>query len=178
MHSAKEDAQCPRPGPIPNLLAVFSHAARTFVQVGELANFSCGVSVDCGVGRSDAGLVSAERSRRALTSFRFGVAERVLSASSPPIWIFPACRSCRRCCRPGRAPKMHLRMPDATGPAKQFQSTRAASCCLRISWRYRTCQRRALEGPVDARTGSIAPFRPCAGHFRYSSSCGHVAAPQ
>jgi hypothetical protein len=24
---------------------------------------------------------------------------------------------------------MHLRTPNATGPAKQFQSTRAASCC-------------------------------------------------
>src|ERR1035437_125683 len=84
MHSAKEDAQGPRPGPTPNLLAVFSHAARTFVHVGELANFSCGVSVDCGLGGSDADLVGAERSRRALTSFRFGVAARGLSTSSSP----------------------------------------------------------------------------------------------
>src|SRR5665213_2414437 len=71
----------PRPGPTPNLLAVFSHAARTFVHVGELANFSCGVSVDCGLGGSDADLVSAERLRRALTSFRFGVAAGGLSTS-------------------------------------------------------------------------------------------------
>jgi len=84
MHSAKEDAQCPRPGATPNLLAVFSHAARTLLQVGELANFCCGVSVDGGLAGSDADLVRAERSRRALTSFRFGVAERGLSMSSPP----------------------------------------------------------------------------------------------
>jgi hypothetical protein len=61
MHSAKEDAQCPWPGLIPNLLAVFSHAALTFEHVGASANFACGVSVDCGLGDSDADLIGAER---------------------------------------------------------------------------------------------------------------------
>src|SRR5664279_4621841 len=88
MHSAKEDAQCPPPGLTPNLLPVFSHAARTFEQVGELANFSCGVSVDCGLDGSVADLVRAERSRRALVSFRCGVTARGLSTSSPPDMVF------------------------------------------------------------------------------------------
>src|SRR5665213_1014545 len=80
MHSAKEDGQCP--APIPNFLAVFSHATRTFVHVGELANVACGVSVDFGLAGSDAALVRSGRSCRALSSFRFGVAARGLSA--PP----------------------------------------------------------------------------------------------
>jgi hypothetical protein len=39
----------------------------------------------------------------------------------------PACRWYRQCCRPERASKTHLRMPNAIGPARQFQSTRATS---------------------------------------------------
>ena len=47
----------------------------------------------------------------------------------PPTWICPACRCCHRCYRPERAPKMHLRKPNAIGLARQFQSTRATSYC-------------------------------------------------
>jgi hypothetical protein len=69
MHSAKEDGQCALPNP--NLLAVFSHAALTFEQVGELANLVCGVSVDRGLSGSIADLGRSGRSRSALSSFRF-----------------------------------------------------------------------------------------------------------
>ena len=46
----------------------------------------------------------------------------------PPIWICPAGRWYRQCYRPGRAPKIHLGMPNAIGQARQFRWTRAASC--------------------------------------------------
>ena len=158
MHSAKEDAQCPRPGPIPNLLAVFSHAARTFVHVGELANFSCAVSVDCGLGRSDADLVGAERSRRALTSFRFGVAARGLSTSSPPDMDLS--------CLPIVPPVLPAwaSAEDAFANARCDRASKAIpidACRIILppgSWRYRTCQIGALEGPVCVRSGSNTDF--------------------
>jgi hypothetical protein len=67
-----------------NLLRDCSQASRLFVQVGELLSLVIADSVDCGLAGFDADLVRAERSRWALTSFRFGVAARGLSASSPP----------------------------------------------------------------------------------------------
>jgi hypothetical protein len=67
----------------------------------------------------------------------------------PPIWIYPDCQLCRQCYLLGRAPKIHLRKPNATRLAKQFQSTRATSYCPQTSWRHRTGKIGALEGPVD-----------------------------
>ena len=140
MHSAKEDAQCPRPGWTPNLLAVFSHAARTFEHVGELANFSCGVSVDCGLGDTAADLAGAERLCRALVSFRFGVAARGLSTSSPPDMDFS--------CLPMTPPVLPAwaSAEDAFANAKCDRASKAIPIEARriilpqSSWRYCTCQ--------------------------------------
>jgi hypothetical protein len=83
------------------------------------------------------------------------------SLSHPPIWICPACRWYRQCCRPERVPKMHLRKPNAIGLAKQFQSTRAASYCPPDSRPHRTGQIGVLKGPVEVRSGSICDEVVC-----------------
>jgi len=174
MHSAKEDAQCPPPGLTPNLLPVFSQAARTFEHVGELANFSCGVSVDCDFGVSVADLVTAERSRRALTSFRFGVAARGLSSSSPPDMdlsclpivppVLPAWASADdafandKCDRASRAIPIDARRII---PSPEFMAVSYLS-------------NRGTGRPVDVRAGSFAIAKcqrfsngkACAGRFR------------
>ena len=82
MHLAKADAQGRRPSL--NLLRDCSQASRLFVQVGELLSLVIADSVDCGLAGFDADLVRAEGCGWDLTCFRFGVAARGLSASSPP----------------------------------------------------------------------------------------------
>ena len=98
---------------------------------------------------------------------------RIPPVYCPPISICPACRRFRQCCQPERAPKIHLRMQNATGLARQFRWTRAVSYCPLTWWRHRTGQIAVLEGLVDVRSVQKPPWRPDHGMSASPPESGH-----